>query len=155
MKTKGNPTLRSPRAGWGAAATAAAWDRVFSRVHREFGSVNPLNLAFVDACEQAGLPRRDFLKEGADIGAGRFALNVRGHRRQSSSVAYLHPLDATAGVLRVYTGVRAQRLVVDGNRVHAVDTDAGIFAAEREIILSCGTFDSPRRRCWYWRKCPG
>ncbi len=27
--------------GWGAAATAAAWDRVFSRVHREFGSANP------------------------------------------------------------------------------------------------------------------
>ena len=130
--------------GWGPAGTAAAWHRVFSRVHRELGSANPLNLAFVDACEQAGLPRRDFLNEEAHVGAGRFALNVRGHRRQSSSVAYLHPLDAVPGALRVHTGVRARRLLTDGGRVHAVDTDAGIFVAEREIILSCGAFDSPR-----------
>lgn len=131
-------------AGWGPAGTATAWDRVFARVHREPGSTNPLNFAFLDACEQAGLPRRDFLADGAGVGAGRFALNVRGHMRQSSSVAYLHPLDSAPGALRIHTGVHAHRLVADGTRIVAVDTDAGTFVANREVILCCGAFNSPR-----------
>ena len=48
------------------------------------------------------------MKKRNYVGAGGFALNMRGHRRQSSSIAYLHPFDATAGALRVYTSVRAQ-----------------------------------------------
>jgi len=67
------------------------------------------------------------------VGAGGFALNMRGHGRQSSSIAYLHPFDATAGACACTPACAPKALLVDGNRVRAVDT-----AAEREIILSVG-----------------
>lgn len=131
--------------GWGADATRSAWERVLSRVHLETAPpVNACAAAFVAAGREAGFPLVEM--NGGDFaeGVGWLQLNVREHTRQSSSVAYLHPLGALPQNLTVLTDTRADRLVLDadGNATGA-DTQRGRLVARREVIVSCGTFGSP------------
>jgi choline oxidase len=78
-------------------------------------------------------------------GVGWFQLNKRGPLRQSSSVAYLHPLAGLPGNLSIRTGARALRIRLnDAAEAIGVDTPAGLVEARHEVIVCCGTFDSPR-----------
>jgi choline oxidase len=64
--------------------------------------------------------------------------------RQSSSVAYLHPLSRWSGNLDVVTDAPALRIEVENGTAKAVVTARGRFAAEQEIILCGGAIDSPK-----------
>jgi choline dehydrogenase len=69
--------------------------------------------------------------------------------RSSSSVMYLHPIMGKRSNLEVRTDTRAHRIEFDGKRAAAVHTehkDGGTdrVAARREIIVSCGSVDTPR-----------
>lgn len=135
---------RAGAAGWGPSEVAPYFERVRERVHLEpSDSGNALVAAFLDAAAVAGLPRLDF--RGPFVqGAGRFLLNKRGALRQSSSVAYLHPLGALPAGLQVVTGVRVRRLLFEGARALGVETSAGRFLARREVVLCAGAFGSPQ-----------
>ncbi len=79
--------------GWGPEGFGPALDRVFDTVHiHEPPEVNPLHEAVIEACAQYGIPPVRFNQGRFEAGAARFQLNVRDGIRQSSSVAYLHPL---------------------------------------------------------------
>jgi choline dehydrogenase len=69
--------------------------------------------------------------------------------RSSSSVMYLHPIMDSRANLSVQCETRAMRLEVQGGRavaVHVQRADGGTerIAARREIVVSCGSVDSPR-----------
>lgn len=130
--------------GWGPAGVARFFERVRARVHLEASdSGNALVAAFIEAAVAAGIPRADFgapPSEGVDW----FRLNKRGPIRASSSVAYLHPLARVPRGLAVITGCPVALILVDGGRATGVDTMRGVYRARREVIVSCGAFDSPR-----------
>lgn len=131
-------------AGWGPDAMRPALDRVEKRIGIEASPHgNALSRAFIDAGIELGLPERNF-REKVELGAGWFPLNARGDRRQSSSVAYLHPIARLPKNLRIMTGVRVLRLLWQGRRAHAVKTAAGEFQARREIILCAGSINTPQ-----------
>lgn len=133
--------------GWGPEGTREAFTRLLEKVNLEPSeSGNEAIDAFVEAGEQAGYPRCDFA-EPFDESVGWFLLNKRGNLRASSSVAYLHPLAELPENLTIITETQAHKLIVetgDSPRVRAVETSRGTFHADREVVLACGAFDTPK-----------
>jgi choline oxidase len=132
--------------GWGPAGTAECFERVLTRVHVErVPGENAAAAAFVAAAQQLGLPQRNFRVPDFAEGVGWLYLNSRAGRRQSSSVAYLHPLAKVPKNLTILTGTRAHRLLFDSNRqVVAVETSSGTLAVKGEVVVSCGALESPK-----------
>jgi choline oxidase len=134
-------------AGWGADETKPYFERVLQQVYIDTQPpVHPLSQSFLAAAQQAGFARISFHGERElQEGAGIFQLNARHGLRQSSSQAYLHPLLATAPNLTVLTNRTAQRVLLDEQNIaYAVETSAATIGARREIIVCCGTFETPK-----------
>ncbi|MEU2065047.1 GMC oxidoreductase [Streptomyces sp. NPDC013455] len=113
---------------------------------------DPCGAALLEACAQAGIPTVPF-NSGTTVvrGANWFQINSdENNIRQSSSVAYLHPVLGKRPNLDVRTGVRARRLLLEGRRcVGAEYVGPGLVRtrtvrARREVIVSCGAIDSPK-----------
>lgn len=133
--------------GWGPADSAPFFQWVFEKVHlEEIPDANPLNRAMVAAGVQAGLPQRRFATDGRfGEGVGFFQINVKEGIRQSSSVAYLHPLSALPANLHLLTDTTVSGILLDDdNRAFGVESSRGTLYAEREVILCAGAFDSPK-----------
>jgi choline dehydrogenase len=108
---------------------------------------NPMMDAFVEAGEQAGLAQNDDFNGPTQDGVGRYQLTQLAGRRCSASVAYLHPI-LTRPNLTVETNVHVERVVFDGMRAVGVEGrrlgEPLRYDAEREVILSGGTYNSPQ-----------
>lgn len=117
---------------------------------------DPLGVALLDACEQAGIPRATFNDfETVVEGANWFQVNRRADgTRASSSVSYLHPNQDREN-LHVLTDHRVLRVLfddADGDRPRATGVEyidnafsrSSILRARREVILSAGAIDSPK-----------
>ncbi len=131
-------------AGWDYASNASAFARIEQRLNIEASPPgNLLSRAFIDACVQQGLTEFN-LRERVDAGTGWFPLNVKGALRQSSSIAYLHPLASLPGNLQVRTETLATRLLFDGADVIGVDTEQGPIHAAAEVILCAGSINTPQ-----------
>ncbi len=136
--------VASGATGWGPQDMAAALQRVEAMIGIEASPPgNALSRAFIEAGVELGLPERNF-RGPVGAGAGWFPLNAQGDLRQSSSVAYLHPLIGTQQNLRVMTGVLAERLLFDATRVVGAVTEAGMITARREVILCAGSINTPQ-----------
>jgi choline oxidase len=133
--------------GWGASETELYFERVFEQVFIDKApTINPLSLAFLEAAHQAGFDLLTFNIDGElREGVGIFQLNARNGLRQSSAQAYIHPLLPSARNLTVLTNTTANKIALDERHVaYAVETDTSIIEASREIVLCCGTFDTPK-----------
>ncbi len=133
--------------GWNARETKRYFANVFEKVYIEKNpAINPVSQAFLEAGQQAGFDLVTFNTEGEfRQGVGIFQLNTQNSIRQSSSQAYIHPILSSAKNLTVLTNTIVNKLVLDeNNTAHAVETDTAIIAASREIVLCCGTFDTPK-----------
>jgi len=113
----------------------------------ESRSMHPVVEAFVDACEQVGIPRNADHNGAAQEGAGRFQVTQRNGRRCSTAVAYLHPA-VERGNVEVLTETRVRRILFEGTRAVGVEVVRGrqveTIRAEREVILSAGAYHSPQ-----------
>ena len=132
-------------AGWGPEGSRPYFDRVLGRIHvEEAPPQNECAAAFVAAAVDAGYPQISFEDPDFAEGVGWLRLNVRDGLRQSSSVAYLHPLADGPPNLTIRTGTTALRLVLEGDRVTGVETTGGLVEARLETVVSCGALESPR-----------
>ncbi len=108
---------------------------------------NPLSRAFLDAAVAAGFPLTDDFNGVESEGAGWHDLSISGATRQSTAVAYLHPVSRRAN-LTVLTGCRARRLRFSGNHCVGVDFAQDgrdmTVSADAEVVISAGAVDSPR-----------
>ena len=109
--------------------------------------VNVLSEAFVDAGEQAGLPRnRDFNGPTQD-GVGLYQVTQRDGARCSAASAYLAPVRARRN-LTVHTGAMVSRITVERGRatgvVYAHLGKAFHQPAAREVLLCGGAINSPQ-----------
>lgn len=106
----------------------------------------PLGRAFVDACQQAGIPRTPDYNGRDYEGVSYLQLNTRGGQRCGTARGYLGP-DMPAG-LTLRTGSQALRILFDGKRAVGVEyQQAGQrrqARARAEVILSAGPIKSPQ-----------
>ncbi len=104
--------------------------------------------SFIDAAtDRLAVPFLDDYNGPEQEGVGVFQLSADGGVRYSAARAYLRtdPLDN----LLVLTDARATRIVLTGGRATGVevvgpDGDRHVVAADREVIVSAGVFDSPK-----------
>jgi len=107
---------------------------------------NPLSDLFLDACEEAGLPRTDDFNGPHQRGCGFYQVTQRDGRRCSAAAGYLRPAMERPN-LEVITGAAAQRVLFDGDRARGVETLHKGKLREfegGEIILSGGAINSPQ-----------
>ncbi len=107
---------------------------------------DPLSDAFIAACRGVSIPHTDDYNAGPYEGVRYLEQTAFRGRRWSSAVAYLRPA-RTRSNLRVLTGARASRIVLDGKRAVALDclTAGGPhrLKARRAVVLSAGAIMSP------------
>ena len=116
---------------------------------------NPFSHRFVKAALQAGLrPNTDFNGEEQE-GAGLYQVTQFNGERWNAARAYLHSgnakdphLNGGRSNLVVLTDTQALRLVIEEKRARGIRVvRAGIeqtLRARREVVLSCGAFNSPQ-----------
>ena len=111
-------------------------------------SRNQMSAAFLEAARAHGLPGNEDFNGTAQDGVGWYQLTQRNGARASAAVCYLHPVMSRPN-LEVRTRCTVLGLMVEGGRAVGVTTVDGAGApaelrAEREVIVSCGTYDSPK-----------
>lgn len=107
---------------------------------------HPLGTAFVQACEQAGIPRTSDYNGGNYEGASFLQLSTRNGQRCSTARGYLGA-DMPAG-LSLRTESQVLRILFEGARAVGVEYLQGGQAhkvhARAEVILSAGPIKSPQ-----------
>jgi choline dehydrogenase len=106
-----------------------------------------LSDAFLRACGEAGVSESgDYNAEGCE-GAGLMQLSTRRGLRWGVREGYLRPAMKRAN-LKVLTGARATRVLLEGARAAAVEIRQGektlAVRATREIVLAAGSIQSPQ-----------
>jgi choline dehydrogenase-like flavoprotein len=130
-------------AGWNATAMGRYWQRIADNIAIETAPCHPASRAFIDAGRELGLSEVDFGKEVRE-GVGLFPLNARGRTRQSSSVAYLHPLATLPKHLEVWTECMATSLIIENGRAVGAETSRGTLRARQAVVLACGSIQTPQ-----------
>jgi choline dehydrogenase len=103
--------------------------------------------AFLRACAQAGIPETaDYNADGCE-GAGPMQFSTQGGLRWGVREGYLRPA-MKRGNLRVLTGARALRVVLETGRAVGVEVRQGertfVARAAREVVLAAGSIQSPQ-----------
>ncbi|GAA4705977.1 GMC family oxidoreductase [Phytohabitans rumicis] len=110
-------------------------------------SNNPMSAAFVEAGVQAGYPLNEDFNGATQDGFGFFQVTQRDGRRCSSATAFLHPVLDRPN-LTVETNMQVHRVVIEEDRAAGVVgrrlDETVTLRAEREVILSAGTYNSPQ-----------
>lgn len=109
--------------------------------------IHPLTRAWLQACQQAGLPYNPDFNSGNQAGCGLYQITARNGRRSSAATAFIDPARNRPN-LTVRTGCTVTRIIVENGRAVGVDYVAGgrnwTLRAEREVILSAGAIASPK-----------
>jgi choline dehydrogenase len=113
----------------------------------ESRSRNPLSERFLEAVAARGLPTNPDFNAAEQDGFGWYQLTQRRGARASTAVAYLHPVAGRPN-LTVETHVHALTLLFEAQRAVGVRGarlgEVLDFPAAREVIVSCGTYNSPQ-----------
>lgn len=112
----------------------------------DIDNIHPLTRAWLQACQQQGLPLNPDFNSGDQAGTGLYQITARGRRRSSAAVAYLHPALGRPN-LHLMTGSRVVRIVMDKGRAIGVEYlrrgKPEMLMARREVILSAGAIATP------------
>ena len=115
-------------------------------------SPRPISRAFIKACVENGIPDNDDYNGPEQEGAFLYQVTQfhdpdKTGQRCSAAAAYLHPVMARKN-LTVITRAQARRVLFEGKKAVGVEYQQGQeilqVHAEREVLLSGGTFNSPQ-----------
>ena len=129
--------------GWNDKAMAPYWQRIMDTITVETAPCHTASRVFIEAGKELGLPEVDFAKD-VKPGVGLFPLNAKGRVRQSSSVAYLHPLADLPKHLEVWTECMATRLIIENGEALGAETSRGTIHAARAVVMACGSLQTPQ-----------
>lgn len=108
---------------------------------------NPLDEALIDAGAATGLPRREDVNQPDQAGIGYMMRTIRDGKRESAATAFLDPVRGRPN-LTVVTQTLVERVLFEGTRAIGVACRVGDntleYRANREVILSAGTVQSPQ-----------
>jgi choline dehydrogenase-like flavoprotein len=109
-------------------------------------SMHPIVDTLLDGARQAGHEHNPDFNGARQEGVGRFQLTQRGGLRCSTADAFLRPAEGRSN-LTVIPRAMALRIVFDGERAVGVeisrDGQVETIRADREVIVSAGTYQSP------------
>lgn len=107
----------------------------------------PVSRAFVQACQELGMPYNPDFNGQVQEGAGIYQTTTRNKRRCSAAVGYLKPALKRRN-LTLVTGAMVRRIVFEGTRAVGVEYSAGkgreIARADVEILVTSGAIGSPK-----------
>lgn len=108
----------------------------------------PLAPAFVEACKETGIPENHDQNGAEQAGAGFFQFTIKNGRRHSTAAAFLKPILKRPN-LKVITKALTKRILLEHGRAVGVEFWCGQNCTEkayanREVILSAGSFQSPQ-----------
>ena len=117
-------------------------------LHTEYARTqDPLFSAWIEAGKAAGYKYQEDYNAADQEGFSRSQYTIKNGRRCSSAVAFLRPALKRPN-LTVVTGALTTRILFQGTRAKSVEYLKGgkliHVAAEREIIVSGGTFNTPQ-----------
>ena len=102
--------------------------------------------SFIDAAEQAGIPRTSDFNTGDNEGCGYFQVNQVNGRRWSAARGFLNPAQKRQN-LTIVTNALVDRVTLDGKTATGVvirqDGRERVLKARGEVILSTGAVASP------------
>jgi choline dehydrogenase len=108
---------------------------------------NPLSEVFLDAARELDYPTTDDFNGAVQEGAGWHELTIADGKRQSTALAYLHPVMDRPN-LTVHTGALARKLIFDGKRCTGVEYERNgsveTATADGEVIVCGGAINSPQ-----------
>ena len=102
---------------------------------------------FIDAAEQAGIPRTDDFNRGSNHGCGYFQVNQKNGRRFSAARGFLKPVLNRPNLV-VQTEVSVEKILIEQGRATGVlyrykGGPLQDIRAQNEVILSAGAINSP------------
>lgn len=107
----------------------------------------PVTRAFVQACQQYGMPYNPDFNGPVQEGAGVYQTTIRNARRCSVAVGYLRPVMGRAN-LTVETGCLTTRILFEGTRAIGVeyrqDNALKSVQADQEVVVTAGAVGSPK-----------
>ncbi|WP_028351691.1 GMC family oxidoreductase [Bradyrhizobium murdochi] len=102
--------------------------------------------AFIDAAGASGFPRNNDYNSGLPEGFGYCQATIKNGRRWSAVRAFLDPARSRPN-LRIETDALVNHVLLDGKRavgvVYTLHGEKREARCSREVILSCGTIQSP------------
>jgi choline dehydrogenase-like flavoprotein len=99
--------------------------------------------AFIASAMALGIPRNDDFNGASQEGTGYYQATARRGRRCSAATGYLRPAEKRPN-LKVEVNALVTRILFEGRRAVRVKVGERTLKANREIILSGGTFNSPQ-----------
>ncbi|HEY4114768.1 MAG TPA: GMC family oxidoreductase N-terminal domain-containing protein [Rhizomicrobium sp.] len=113
----------------------------------DFTEQHPISAALLEAAVEAGIPRNDDINGANQEGVTWFQCSIKGGRRHSTAVGYLHPVMNRAN-LRVETEAQTTRVLFESKRAVGVEYrqhgQTHTARASREVILAAGAVASPQ-----------
>jgi choline dehydrogenase len=113
----------------------------------DIDQIHPLTRAWLQACQQAGLPYNPDFNSGSQAGCGLYQITARNGRRSSATTAFLNPARKRPN-LSIWTRTRVTRMLVEEGRAVGVEYIAAghkwITRANREVIVCAGAISSPK-----------
>lgn len=107
----------------------------------------PVSLAFVQACQEFGIPHNSDFNGEVQQGSGIYQTTIRNARRCSAAVAYLRPI-ASRRNLAIKTDCLAHRILFEGGRAAAVQYSSGsellTLRVRREVLVASGAIGTPK-----------
>ena len=108
---------------------------------------NPTSLAFVQSCQELGMPYNPDFNGAVQQGAGIYQTTTRNNRRCSAAVGYLRPALQRPN-LTLITGGLVLRIKFEGSRAVGVEYAQGgtseVIRAESEVIVTSGAIGTPK-----------
>lgn len=113
----------------------------------ELRADHPACNAWLQAAQQFGLPHSPDFNGAMDWGVGKYQLTIKGGWRSSASAAFLRPARQRPNLV-VQTGAHVTRVLFNGSVAIGVewlqDGKLTMAHANREVVLACGTVQSPQ-----------
>lgn len=108
---------------------------------------NPLSQAFVNAGVEVGIPLTNDFNGAEQDGVGFYQVTQKNGLRHSAASGYVHPIMNRPN-FTLKTHALATKIIFEARRAVGVayiqDGEKQECRAEREVILSCGTINSPQ-----------
>jgi choline dehydrogenase-like flavoprotein len=135
-RSENNETLQGEYHGSGGPLNVAA-----------LRTGNPFQEMFFEAAQQAGFARNGDFNGAEQEGVGAYQVTQKNGERWSAARAYLHP-HLSRPNLKVITGARATRVLMNGRRATGVECRISgqrkAFNAAAETLVSMGSLQSPQ-----------
>ena len=108
----------------------------------------PYAKAFVEACKEVGIRENNDYNGANQGGAGQFQFSIKNGKRHSAATAFLKPAMKRPN-LTVITNASAKQIIIEKDRATGVEffnpnKSTTIVSANKEVILSAGSFQSPQ-----------